>query len=115
MESIFSEFNDNFNLYNYDSYKKITDYKPLGSEWTDEEIKRLIKLYKSKHDIISISNTLNRFPGSVISKLHKLEIIWNRTHARGYKSYINSKYYREILAISSKKWNECCKCGSLNH
>jgi hypothetical protein len=99
--SIFDHFNET------EPYKKVSEYKTLGTKWTDEEIRELKRLYlDNKFDISTISNRLNRYPGTILTKLNVLDITKKREKARGYKEFVNSKYYHTILQISVNKWND---------
>jgi hypothetical protein len=116
MDSIFVEFHAAFELFDYGPYKKLTDYKPISSKWNDSEIRELKRLYvENKFDIITISNKLNRFPGSVLSKLNSLKLQTDRHKARGYDEYVNSKYYQTILKLSFNNLDELlCRRTKLN-
>jgi hypothetical protein len=107
MTSIFTEFHATFELNDYYPYKKISDYTPISSRWTDAELRELKRLYTvNKFDITTIANKLNRFPGSVLLKLNELRIVTYRTKARGYHDYINSTYYQTILKLSLNNLDE---------
>ncbi len=75
--------------------------KDSSEPWTTEEDRNLFELYNGDMlNIIQIHKKINRAPGSIISRLVKLQIIPNRAMARGYLNYKNTDYYKSVVENS---------------
>jgi hypothetical protein len=82
-------------------------YKPNGFPWSFQEDEQLNTLYNvDMLDINEISRTLNRMPGSIITRLCQNKHIPFRTLARGYTTYKNSELYKSIVASGEGKRNQ---------
>uniref|UniRef100_A0A6C0I4L8 Uncharacterized protein n=1 Tax=viral metagenome TaxID=1070528 RepID=A0A6C0I4L8_9ZZZZ len=72
--------------------------------WSQEEDIHLNKLYNEDTlSIMDISNVIKRTPGTIISRLLKLQYIVSRSSVRGYKTYKESDLYKEIVSANKDK------------
>lgn len=79
-------------------------FKNAGEPWTPEEDLQLNKLYNEEMlNIMDISEIHNRAPGGIISRLIKHNYIPNRISARGYMTYKNSDFYKDIVSNNKDK------------
>jgi hypothetical protein len=77
-------------------------FKNYGKPWLPEDEILINKLYnEDKLDILEISTILGRTPCGIIRKLIKNNYIGNRIIARGYKEYLNSDLYKELLLYNN--------------
>lgn len=80
------------------------DFKNSSKSWSVEEDIKLNKLYNDASlDIMKISQMHGRTPGAIISRLVKNKHVTKRELARGYKKYVNSDLYKEIVSKNKEK------------
>ena len=79
-------------------------YTNQGNPWSNEEDDLLKKEYiDNQKDVSFCADLLMRTPGSISARLEKFGLIFRRTDARGYYSYIESDLYKEIVASKKKE------------
>jgi hypothetical protein len=72
--------------------------------WDDEEVAQLDHEYKiQKKNVLECANIHKRTPGCIAYKLKSMGLIDHNTHARGYKDYVMSDLYNEIVSSHIKE------------
>lgn len=84
---------------------KYSDFVNISNQWTDDEDNQLLKLYNQElMDILQIAFIYKRAPGSISSRLKKLQVIDSNKEARGYDNYKNSQLYQEAIEYNTNKY-----------
>lgn len=78
-------------------------FSHTGKKWSIEEDQQLISEYNAGNDIVEISRIHKRLPNGIATRLVSLNIIADKTNARGYTTYKESEYYKNYLISEKRK------------